>query len=134
MYLLSSLFAKFISFSFLISFSIERFDGTERNSMYIYNGDELLNELSIEFPEINKIKFDLIKPIKTLKLKKSANEKFNGDIIKEKYGLGGIKLGETMKNFKQHISSENKYYEYIVNTDINEIFNNFEKINNLKNE
>ena len=112
---------------------IERFDGTERNSMYIYNGDELLNELSIEFPEINKIKLDLIKPINALKLKKSSNEKFNGDVIKEKYGLEGIKLGVVLMKFKQHISSENKYYEYIVNTDINEIFNNFERINNLKN-
>lgn len=56
-----------------------------------------------------------------------------GLVIKEKYGLEGIKLGVALMNFKQHISSENKYYEYIVNTDINEIFNNFERINNLKN-
>lgn len=61
-----------------------------------------------------------------------VHSKFNGNIVKEKYGLEGKELGEAMKRFNKHIKSYlGEHYpfdDYILNTDLEAIYMEFESI------
>jgi len=68
--------------------------------------------------------------------KKLINTKFNGKIIKEKYGLEGKELGESIKKFKHDIMwiYEREYANFdtfILDNTVDKIYEEFESVNQL---
>lgn len=79
-----------------------------------------------------------------VEIEKMASEKFNGGIVMEKYGLKGKEIGIAMSKFNNHITRLQSFKDedmlrilrakYIVETDINDLFDIFEEVNDLKGE
>jgi hypothetical protein len=69
--------------------------------------------------------------------KKLINIKFNGKIIKEKYGLEGKELGEAIKYFKQEIlryenlGPDYTFEEFIIENDVKYIYKRFKELKEI---
>ena len=92
-----------------------------------------INRIIEFFPEANihlhlaKIEFDLAK-------KNLISMKFNGKIIREKYGLSGKELGESIKKFKKELEKYDfiTFEDFILLNEIDRIYEVFEEVNNIK--
>lgn len=110
-----------------------------------YNREEVKNVkenvieiIKTEFPEAN-ITLHLAE-INYEKAKKDlAHAKFNGNLIKEKYGLEGKELGEAIIRFKDYfntihssyMSRDKNFESLIIDSNIDYIYESFEQANNI---
>ncbi len=94
------------------------FEFVDDKSIYF----ELINKT---FPEANMVR--QIRGLEYLECKKLyIQAKFNGGDIMRTYGLEGKKLGDKINGFKAYISLNRTFDEYIIQTDMTEIYQDFE--------
>jgi len=62
--------------------------------------------------------------------RKAVSQKFNGDIIKEKFNLTGKNLGDALKKFYATFQSNQSFNDYILANEQEAILINFKTINN----
>ena len=123
---------------------LEYIEGKDNHPEYNANLVSIAKENVIEiiregFPEAN-IDLHLAEINYHQARKVLVNAKFNGNIIKEKYGLKGKELGESIKTFKKDIEGmyeyEFRYFDdfnsYILDTDVDRIYEDFELANGIK--
>ena len=92
--------------------------------------ENVIDLIRTEFPEAN-IDLRLAEINYEYSKKVLLNAKFNGNIIKEKFGLEGKELGEAIKKFKfemawVHERRFGSFESYIFNTDFDKIYEDFE--------
>lgn len=105
---------------------ISKYEGTSKEAKYVYDNESIINKVMNEFPEFNNFTKDLISKIESIKTKKLINEKFNGNILIEKFGLSGKELGLSIKKFKTVLGED--FDGYILEHELDEILDKFKEI------
>lgn len=101
-----------------------RYQFEKDKSVYITKLADFFPESNIEL-EIRRMEYEYTKKL-------YANTKFNGHDVMLRYKLNGKDLGSAMKSFKENFKfNYNSFNDYIINTDIEQIYSDFETILNI---